>query len=121
MQEQLWVARLRTRLESSGTRELSTYSTCPGLYLLTGTRNATRFQILVYGYNPPAHYDEVFRILDERLLPYVVVCAPIPGVRDPMMQYLARHYERVPLGPGRPLLGYDPGILFHRKDAVVAP
>lgn len=48
------------------------YPYCPMDYFLTGTKNPSRFSILVYNYNTPAEFEEVVHVLEQRRVRYVI-------------------------------------------------
>jgi hypothetical protein len=102
-----YLERLRALIEERGIREVFAYPTDPGIYLLTGTKNATRFQILVRGYNTPEHFAEVLATLTRDRVPLLVVSPWFlnPPRRDTLVLYAHHLYREVDLGergPSRP-------------------
>ena len=94
-------------------RELFVYPWDSGLYLLTGTHNPTRFQVLIPGYSDPEHMQEVINVLEARRVPFVIRGRLwLKDETDPLLPYLEAHYERVKLPNPRVHLLY----LFRRKD-----
>jgi hypothetical protein len=98
--------------------ELFIYPAAPGLYLLTGTKNVTRFQIIIPGYSSPEHMQEIIDTLERRRQPYVIRHWHwIDNDRDPILAYLLQHYEKVPLPfPPKEFRNYT---MYRRKRDVV--
>lgn len=85
-------------IRTTGTKEIFVFPASPGYYLLTGTRNPSRYQILLPVYNDPDQIEEVIATLESRKVPYVI--------REfywgwelltELRRYVQEHYERVPL------------------------
>ncbi|HJQ83775.1 MAG TPA: hypothetical protein VKA21_06860 [Candidatus Binatia bacterium] len=88
-----FVERTRTRLAAAGTNELFVYPGYTALYLLTGTRNPTRFQQAGPNYSPPAHLDEILAVLERRRLPYLIVIPALVSKDDPVVRWMLERYE----------------------------
>jgi hypothetical protein len=86
------------------------YPYCPMDYFLTGTKNPTRFSILVYKYNPPEEFQEVVRVLEQHRVKYVIWdesfqdrtfktvfpgVAPIPPQATVIEPYLESRYRQI--------------------------
>jgi hypothetical protein len=96
------------------------YPCSPGLYLLTGTRNPTRFQILLAGYTDADHVQEVVDRLESQRTPFLIhsFCMQLGGI-PALNDYVAEHYRRVgpPLSRGEfPTLS-----VFRRTDERLGP
>jgi 4-amino-4-deoxy-L-arabinose transferase-like glycosyltransferase len=52
--------------------EVFVYPYCPMYYFLSATNNPTRYGMLMYNYDPPSHFDEVVRVLEQRRVRYVL-------------------------------------------------
>jgi hypothetical protein len=90
------------------------YPYCPMYYYLADLRNPTRYNVLLYGSNTPAQFDEVIRNLEEKRVRYVLNAAGygddprlwFPAYRQPaadklkLEQYLTQHYEVTSVGNG---------------------
>lgn len=99
--------------------EVFAYPTYPGLYFLSGTRNATRFQILLSDYSSPAHYQEVLEVLERKKTRLIAVNTfSVRAKTDPIMWYVHNAYRRVPLGAGPRFPHF---LLFERKEAELPP
>jgi hypothetical protein len=100
-------------------REIFCYPACAGLYLMTGTTNATRYQILIPGYNTPEQIDEALGVLESRRVPYVVVIPTLvkwkedPVVKYVVAKYVRKHYRRN--DRGRRGVAFTAPALFERK------
>jgi hypothetical protein len=88
-----FVERTRARLAEAGTDEIYTHPGYTSLYLLTGTRNPTRFQMAAPGYNPPEELDEIIAVLARKQLPYLIVIPALAKKDDPVVQWILEHYE----------------------------
>jgi hypothetical protein len=76
--------------------EMFAYPALPGLYLLTGTENPTRFQIMVPNYTERAQLEEIVATLETRRVPYVVVgLYPDIAELEPLHSYVRQRYEPV--------------------------
>jgi 4-amino-4-deoxy-L-arabinose transferase-like glycosyltransferase len=104
---------LEKELRGTPIREVFGYPYYASLYLLAGADNPTRFQILIPGYNLPAHFAEAILALETRQTPYVVVLSYFVDWRtDELVRYLDQRYERVPIEGIHP---YGPYVLFRRR------
>ena len=104
-------------LKEGAARDLFCYTSCPGLYLTTGTDNPTPYQLMIPGYNRPDQLAEVVHTLEARKVNLVVairVAIKQRDIDDPIWTYLVTHYEPVPIWP-KPQFAYG---LFRRKDAT---
>jgi hypothetical protein len=98
--ERALVETLRERLRARSSREVFGYPFYASIYLLAGADNPTRFQVLLPGYSPSAHFDETLSVLEARQVPYVAVLTIwVDWQNDRVVRYLQQHYRRVPL-PG---------------------
>lgn len=77
------------------------YPGCSSIYLETGTRNPTRFQLLLPDYSTAAHFDEVIADLKRQAVPYVAIIGTWNRGPDPLRPYLHAHYDRVPFSSER--------------------
>lgn len=79
-------------------KEIFVYPASPGLYLLTGTENATRYQIVLGNYTDNDAVEEVVHALETRKVEFIVRHF-YPGL--PKLQrlnsYVEANYDRVPL------------------------
>lgn len=101
-------------------REIFAYPSYAALYLMTGTVNPTRYQLLLMGYNSPAQVEETIDMLERRKVAYVAVLpfAFISWDTDPVVRYLALHYDHVDFGArNRP----SPYMLLRRRASDVPP
>lgn len=79
-------------------RELFIYPWDSGLYLMTGTENPTRFQVMIPQYSDPEHMQEVVDVLEARRVPLVIRGSLwLKKNEDPILPYLQQHYEQVKL------------------------
>jgi hypothetical protein len=84
--------------EKAPSREMFIYPWDSGLYLLTGTDNPTRFQVVIPGYTDPEHIQEAIRVLEAHRVPLVIrVWLWLKNDTDPFLPYLKEHYEAVKL------------------------
>jgi 4-amino-4-deoxy-L-arabinose transferase-like glycosyltransferase len=95
-----WLARL---LRPPQVEEIFSFPANPGLYLLTGTRNPTRYQIVLPDYTDQDQIEEIVARLEAGQVRYVVQSFYWgAGQLTVLNQYLRRHYEWVrppaPLG-----------------------
>ena len=88
------VERVRAVIDRSPSRELFVYPFGAAFYLLTGTDNPTPFQFLPAGYGRPDQVALTIDILERRQVPHVIVIIPMSSA-DPVLRYIAAHYERV--------------------------
>jgi hypothetical protein len=88
---------LEAALDQTGSRLIFAYPFCPGVYLITGTRNATRFQFLLPGESPPEHFREAADVLERARVPLVLACWSVFGSQpnDPVQAVLAARYEGI--------------------------
>lgn len=90
------VEAFREVLQQAGAKEILVYPSLPGMYLMTGASNPTRFQLLIPGYNTPEQFAEVQQTLERERVPFVVRTFWWWGEHpDPLRPYLNQHYERV--------------------------
>jgi len=90
--------------------EVFFYPYCPDYYFLTGTRNPTRFSILVYNYNTPAEFQEVVHALEQRRVKWVILdgsfddrtlkavfpgVTPVPAKAQIIEPYLQSRYRQI--------------------------
>lgn len=106
------VDQLRELLAQAGTREFFAYPMYTSLYLTTDSDNPTPFHMMLPGWNTPAQYAAVVQVLETHRLPYVFACAVQPDTPDPILHFLAEHYERVSAGT-------HPCGLYRRRDLTV--
>ena len=90
------------------------------MYLMTGTRNPTPYQFLLWGYSVPEQYQRIIGILESRKVPFVAYSPYVVRQRmNPIVQYILPRYERVPL-PSKIRLPIM--VLYQRKpEAAVDP
>jgi hypothetical protein len=88
---------LRTTLQAAGAKEVFVYPSAAGVYLMTGTSNPTRYQLLIPGYNTAEQFAEVQETLERERVPFVVRSLSFWGQDDPLLPYLREHYEGVKL------------------------
>jgi hypothetical protein len=89
---------LNAGLAGAPERELFAYPFYPWLYLMLDAKNATRYQILIPGYNSPEQMQEVMSRLASRPPPFAVVQAYfVTWNDDPVVKALQAGFERVPL------------------------
>lgn len=87
-------------MRGAGNEDLFIYPHHAAAYLITGTRNPTRFQLLLPRYNTPEQVAEVIDALEAKQVPYIAVLGggTGAGAKTPFWRYMSRHYRRVPLG-----------------------
>jgi hypothetical protein len=79
-------------------REMFIYPWDSGLYLMAGTENPTRFQVMIPEYSDPEHMQEAINVLEARRVPLVIRGSLwLHRDRDPILPYLQQHYEQVKL------------------------
>ena len=88
------VERVRAVVDRSGSRELFVYPFGAAFYLLLGAENPTPFQFLPAGYGRPDQVAQTVDVLERRRVPWVIVFIPMTS-SDPVLRYVAAHYERV--------------------------
>jgi hypothetical protein len=113
---------LRDLFRREHVTEVFAYPTNPGFYLLTGTENPTRFQIVVPDYTEDHQIDEIIATLEHRRVPFVVVnLYPMSGNLRRLNVYVDRHYEaiRLPIGPAAGRLARL--TVYRRKDRASPP
>jgi hypothetical protein len=83
-------------IDREGVREAFTYPCSPGVYLMTGTTNPTRYQIVLRGYTDRDQLEEIVATLELRGTPYVIhsLCIGFDGA-EPLSSYVSRYYRRV--------------------------
>lgn len=98
--------------------ELFAYPSYPGIYFLSGTKNPTRFQILLRNYHEPTHFQEAIDVLEKRRVRFVVL-QPFGTwpKKDPFVQYLRRAYTSVRVPFSRRFPGF---ALLERKDGAAS-
>jgi hypothetical protein len=103
---------LRAELRTAPSRELFAYPFYGSVYLLAEADNPTRFQVLLGGYSPRSHFDEVMAVLEARRVPFVIVLPLwIDWNHDRFLTYVREHYERVPVA----MTGWPTFALFRRR------
>src|SRR5262249_54019284 len=99
----LFIDRLRERIAASPSQEIFVYPHSPGIYLLSGAKNATRFSLLIAGYHSSDDFREIIDTLQSKQTPSIVF-----GIseepRTEFTTYLNSMYERVRLGASAHLL-----------------
>jgi hypothetical protein len=103
------VDRVRGLLAAANSHSFFAYPMYTSLYLTTGSDNPTRWQLMAPGYVSPAHYDSAIQALEQRQVPYLLACVVWPDTIDPMLRYIATHFER--LDPSTP-----PCALYRRRE-----
>jgi hypothetical protein len=83
---------------------------------MTGGRNPTPYQKLIYGISPPAQIQNSLRILESRRVPYVVTAPLWMPPNDAITKYIAQHYEYVSMPEVTALDELPIYSLFRRKD-----
>ena len=86
---------LRERLGAARAAEFFIYPGYPALYLITGVRNATPYQLILPGYSPKAQLDDVIAILDRQRVPYVLLVSVLTRTDDPVVASVTRAYDYV--------------------------
>lgn len=91
-------------VRTAGAREIFAFPANPGWYLLTGTDNPTRFQIVLPDqYTDRDQIAEVVATLEARQVPVVILSFYFSyrGL-EPLIEYLKRQYELIgpPVAPG---------------------
>jgi hypothetical protein len=103
-------------LDSAPRRETFAYPYGASLYLIADAVNPTRFQFLTPSYSDAAQIHEALRTIEHRQVPYVFVMAlSLDWARDPVIRYLKKAYDRVPLPPADDRLLY---AVYKRKPGV---
>lgn len=87
------IARTNAFLKSTDSRQMFAYPVFTSLYLTSGGKNATRFQILLHKYNSPEHQAEVLKDLETKQVPLVVVCERFVPADDAIVHYVHQHYR----------------------------
>jgi hypothetical protein len=96
--EQAVVEAVGRLLANQPSGDLLCYPHCPGLYLTTGTRNPTRYQLLSPDYIGPERIDDALRVLEAQRVPLVVIEPLWTAWRtDPVVAYVREHYDRIKL------------------------
>lgn len=113
------VESVRTVMQAEGVHDVLVYPTHAAMYLLTKTRNPTRFQLLIPGYNSQAQFDEVLADLERQQVPYILRTFWWWDSGDPLMPYIKEHYEGVRIP--RKHKGMPSMQLFRRKTRAAAP
>ena len=98
-QDDMMISEVVRRMVGGGKREIFAYPQWASLYLLTGTTNPTRYEVVVPGgYTDQDQIAEIIDVLDAHQVRFVVVALPFLNLKqDPVLVYLARKYERVQL------------------------
>jgi hypothetical protein len=114
-EEIVLVDKIRDLMRDAPSREIFCYPYCASVYLMTGTENPTRYQVLIAGgYSDPAQVQEAIDVLEARKVRYVAVMTFwINWKTDPVIRYFAGRYERVDLGLSSRMPAY---VLFRRKN-----
>lgn len=83
---------------TAGATHVFAFPTNPGLYLVTGTENATRYQIVLPRYTDREQLEEVVADLERRQTEFVVRNYFLwPREMEPLNSYLEEQYARLPL------------------------
>lgn len=93
--EQEIAAAVAQQLRAAGRPDLFIYPGYDALYLTAGAKNATPFEVLLPGYNPPEHFAEAQAVLEAKQVPTVVVTHFLIPANDPFLAYVEQHYEKV--------------------------
>src|SRR5204863_10175787 len=80
--------------DSSGAGALFVVPCAAAFCLRTGTESPTPFQFLPPAYARPDQVSLTIDILERRQVAYVIVIVPMSST-DPLLRYVAAHYERV--------------------------
>jgi hypothetical protein len=89
------VQQLSALLHDQRGAEVFVYPANPGLYLITGLRNPTRYQIVLPGYTAQAELDEIIDTLEQRRVEFVVHHA-YPGIGlNSLNAYVSSQYALV--------------------------
>ncbi|TMB49025.1 MAG: hypothetical protein E6J56_24005 [Deltaproteobacteria bacterium] len=89
------VMQLRERLGEGRVSEFFIYPGYPALYLVTGVRNATPYQLILPGYSPAEQLDDAISILDRRRVPFVLLVSVLTRAGDPVVTSVTRAYDQV--------------------------
>ena len=89
------VMQLRERLGAGRVSEFFIYPGYPALYLITGVRNATPYQLILPGYSPAEQLDDAISILDRRRVPFVLLVSVLTRAGDPVVTSVTRAYDQV--------------------------
>jgi hypothetical protein len=87
--------RLVAVMRDAPSRALFCYPIIAKLYLTAGAENPTPYGFFIAGYSTPDQIQEVLDILERRKVEYVVVLPGFVAKDDPIITYVARHYEPV--------------------------
>lgn len=106
---------VRPLVDADPERLLFTAPAFASLYLITGAKNPTPFQLVVAGYNSAAQLDRLFAALDARQARTVVMTWwPTKGIDPRLKDYIERHYEAAL--PDKPL-----SLMVLRRRATPLP
>jgi len=94
-------ARVAALTRASPRAELFSYPWGGAVHLLTGTLNPTPIQIYLPTYTSAAQIADTIATLERRRVPWVVTPYPLDPT-DPILAYVAEHYEQV-VEDGHPL------------------
>ncbi len=93
----LFVDHVREWIATAPSKEIFVYPHSPGIYLLTGAKNATRYSLLLNGYHASEDFQEIISTLESKRTPSVVF-AFSEEPQTAFTRYLRLTYERVRLG-----------------------
>ena len=105
----------RTLVEQSSNKDLFCYPSIAGPYLMTGGRNPTPYQFFTPRYNNAEQGDDILSILETRQVPLVITAPLLAGADDPVVEYVAQHYDFVRTGTWTHIW------LYTRKSTPSAP
>ena len=110
---------VRALVRRDGVEEIFAYPYYASMYLLTETRNATRYQVLLPRYNTDEEIREAIEDLERKKVAYVVVGLALNWnwQDDPVMIYVRSHYDRIPL-PTATKARLPSFMLFGRRPAA---
>jgi len=81
-------------LADAPSREMFSYPYFPALYLLSGTKNPTPYQILLPPYSQPEQIRETIDILDSRRVHLIFVFPLFVKKDDPFVEYMREKYSQ---------------------------
>ncbi len=87
-------ARIAAIAQATPSHELFSYPWGGAVHLLTGTINPTPIQLYLPNYTTPGQIADTLAVLERRRVPYVVTPGPLDP-KDPILAYVAQHYEQV--------------------------
>ncbi len=95
-----FIANTEKLLANSTSREIFSYPVYPALYLITGTRNPTPYQIFIRNYTVADQYEQAIAILESRKVPVIFLFKPFLRDDDPVLRYVRDHYVMQDDKPG---------------------